>query len=94
MSETKQRIVIDVTGRVQGVFFRHNTTKRARKWNLKGYVENRPDGSVHIEAEGSKDKLEKLLEFAKEGPRLARVDNVEYEYKEPKGEYEKHYYKF
>jgi acylphosphatase len=94
MSESKQRIVIDVTGRVQGVFFRHNTTKRARKWNLKGYVENRPDGSVHIEAEGPKDKLERLLEFAKEGPRLARVDNVEYDYKEPKGEYEQHYYKF
>ena len=89
-----KRIVIDVTGRVQGVFFRHNTRKRARKWGLEGYAENRSDGSVHIEAQGPQEKLEKLLEFAKKGPRLARVDNVEHEYKEPKENFNSYYYKF
>jgi acylphosphatase len=87
MANNQSRITIDVYGRVQGVFFRASTRKRARKWGLTGYVKNMPDGTVHIEAEGPKDKLEKLLAFARKGPRLARVDKVEKSYSEPKGEF-------
>lgn len=87
MANNKSRITIDVDGRVQGVFFRASTRKRARKWGLTGYVKNMPDGTVHIEAEGPKDKLKKLLDFARKGPRLARVDKVEKRYSEPKGEF-------
>ncbi|MBD3215855.1 MAG: acylphosphatase [Candidatus Lokiarchaeota archaeon] len=83
----EKRIIIDVYGRVQGVFFRASTRKRARRWNLAGYVKNMPDGSVHIEAEGSEENLEKLLEFAKEGPRLARVDRINHEFQEATGEF-------
>lgn len=91
---TMERIVIDVHGRVQGVFFRYNTRKKARKLGLEGYVENRADGSVHIEAQGSREKLDKLLEFAKKGPRLARVDDVDYEYKDPLSDINGHRYSF
>ena len=89
-----KRIVIDIYGRVQGVFFRYNTKKTAKKLGLHGYAENMSDGSVHIEAQGLQDQLEQLLEFAKEGPRYARVDNVEYEYKDPKEDFKDHYYNF
>jgi acylphosphatase len=89
-----KRIVIDVYGRVQGVFFRYNTKKTAKRLGLDGYVKNMSDGSVHIEAEGSKEKLEELLKFAKEGPPHARVDRVEFEYKEPKGEFKNFRYDF
>lgn len=82
-----KRIIIDVYGRVQGVWFRASTRKRARKWNLNGYVKNMPDGCVHIEAEGSRKDLEKLLEFAKDGPRLARIDRIKHEYNEATGEF-------
>jgi acylphosphatase len=83
----EKRIIIDVYGRVQGVFFRASTRKRARRWNLTGYVKNMPDGSVHIEAEGTEENLEKLLEFAKDGPRLARVDRSNHEFQEATGEF-------
>jgi len=83
----KRKIIIDVFGRVQGVFFRSTTRKKARKWGLKGYVKNMPDGSVHIEAEGPEEKLEKLLKFAHNGPSFARVDRVESEYKEATNEF-------
>ncbi|MBD3195881.1 MAG: acylphosphatase [Candidatus Lokiarchaeota archaeon] len=83
-----EKIIIDVHGRVQGVFFRHNTRKRAKRWNLKGYVQNMPDGSVHIEAVGKEENLNKLLKFAKKGPRLARVDDIEYTYEESSGEFD------
>lgn len=88
MENNKAKITIDVYGRVQGVFFRASTRKRARKWGLDGYVKNMPDGTVHIEAEGPKEKLEKLLAFAREGPRLARVDKVEKSYSDPKDEFQ------
>ncbi|MBD3339472.1 MAG: acylphosphatase [Candidatus Lokiarchaeota archaeon] len=89
-----ERIVIDVEGRVQGVFFRHSTKKRAKKMGLKGYAENLSDGSVHIEAQGPKENLEKLLDFVKDGPRLARVDEFNYEYKEPVDNFNSHRYSF
>ncbi|TFF98503.1 MAG: acylphosphatase [Promethearchaeota archaeon] len=87
MSDDQKHLSIDVYGRVQGVFFRASTRKRARKWGLTGYVRNMPDGTVHIEAEGSKEQLEKLLAFAQEGSRLARVDKVKKKYNEPTGEF-------
>ncbi|MFO8020234.1 MAG: acylphosphatase [Promethearchaeia archaeon] len=89
-----KRIVIDVEGRVQGVFFRYSTKKTARKLGLEGYAQNMSDGSVHIEAQGPKERLEELLEFAKEGPRLARVDNIEYEYRKPVDNFRHHQYNF
>lgn len=89
-----KRIVIDVYGRVQGVFFRYNTKKQARKLGLHGYADNMPDGRVHIEAQGPEEKLEEFLEFAKKGPRMANVEKVEYDYKEPKENFDDHDYNF
>ena len=77
------RIIIKVSGIVQGVFFRYTTLKVARKLNLSGYVKNMPNGSVFIEAEGPEDKLKELLKFVKVGPKNARVDQVEYEFTPP-----------
>ncbi|MBY8988915.1 MAG: acylphosphatase [Candidatus Lokiarchaeota archaeon] len=77
-----QRIIINVYGLVQGVFFRYTTRKVARKLGLTGTVKNLPNGSVYIEAEGPEDKLKELLKFAKKGPKSANVETIEYEYKE------------
>ncbi len=77
------RIIIKVSGIVQGVFFRYTTRKVARKLNLSGYVKNMPNGSVFIEAEGPEDKLKELLKFAKVGPKNARVDQIEHEFAPP-----------
>lgn len=89
-----KRLVIDVVGKVQGVFFRHSTRKKARKLGLDGYAENKSDGSVHIEAQGPEENLKKLLDFAKTGPRLARVEEIKHEYKEPVDNFDNHYYSF
>ncbi|MFX1455492.1 MAG: acylphosphatase [Promethearchaeota archaeon] len=88
------RIIIRVYGLVQGVFFRYTTRKIARKLGLTGYVKNLQNRSVYIEAEGPMDKLKELLEFAKEGPRNARVDRIEHEYKPPSSQYKDFEYFF
>jgi acylphosphatase len=77
-----KRIIIHVYGLVQGVFFRYSSRKVARNLGLTGIVKNLPDGSVYIEAEGPEDKLIELLKFAKKGPKSAKVESIEYEYKE------------
>ncbi|MHA1281052.1 MAG: acylphosphatase [Promethearchaeota archaeon] len=89
-----ERIKIKVFGYVQGVFFRYTTRKFARKLGLTGFVKNMPDGSVYIEAEGPKEDLLKLLEFAKKGPKHAKVERVEHEFLEYKGEFKGFEYAF
>ncbi|MFX0081651.1 MAG: acylphosphatase [Candidatus Hodarchaeota archaeon] len=90
----ESRIIIKVYGLVQGVFFRYTTRRVARRLDLSGYVKNMPDGSVFIEAEGPEDKLKELLEFAKAGPRNARVDRVEHEFLPPNFKFKSFDYAF
>ena len=70
---------IRVSGKVQGVFFRHNTRKKALELGIKGIVRNEPDGSVYIEAEGDGDSLAAFLAWCKDGPPLAQIDNLKME---------------
>ena len=65
-----------VYGRVQGVFFRAFAERRANELRLSGFVRNMPDGSVEIQAEGEREKLEKLINYLREGPPNARTDDI------------------
>ena len=58
---------------VQGVGFRWFTRNAAGLYGLGGWVRNRPDGSVEIEAEGQKEAVEAFLADVREGPRFSRV---------------------
>ena len=66
-----------VRGRVQGVGFRWFVEREARLLGLSGWVRNNSDGSVEVLASGNADQLSQLRSRLKEGPRAARVDNVE-----------------
>lgn len=76
---------IKIYGRVQGVFFRDFTRSTARFLGLKGFVKNRPDGSVYTEAEGDEAKLVELIRMCRKGPDVAHVDTVDIEEGEMKG---------
>jgi len=84
----KLRIHAFVSGIVQGVFFRSETRRIAKNLAIKGWVKNLPDGRVEVVAEGEKDDIENLIEFLKQGPASARVDNVDVETEEYRGEFE------
>lgn len=68
---------IRVKGKVQGVFYRASTKTRADELGVRGWVKNEADGSVLIEAEGTKDKLMDLISWCKRGPDHATVDSIE-----------------
>ncbi len=81
------RLRLLVQGRVQGVFFRHSTAEEARELGLTGWVRNLANGDVEIVAEGPRRELEILAAWAHQGPRLARVERVEEEWSQHRGEY-------
>ena len=72
-----------VSGRVQGVFFRDNTRRRARELGLTGYAKNLPNGDVELVAQGNEEKLKELIKFIKKGPGIAKVTNIKIKHKEP-----------
>ena len=67
---------ITISGKVQGVFFRHHTKTEADKLQINGFVRNEPDGSVFIEGEGSPDGMENFTAWCSHGPAGAKVENI------------------
>src|SRR2546430_8254851 len=66
-----------VRGRVQGVGFRWFVEREAHMLGIAGWVRNNHDGSVEVLAIGTRDQLLGLRSRLQQGPRAARVDNVE-----------------
>jgi acylphosphatase len=66
-----------VRGRVQGVGFRWFVENEAAKLGIAGWVRNRSDGSVEVLAQGTREQLFALRAKLHQGPRAARVDDVE-----------------
>jgi acylphosphatase len=66
-----------VHGRVQGVSFRAYAEQQALRLGVRGWVRNEPDGSVGGHFEGDRAAVEAMVDWCREGPRLARVERVE-----------------
>jgi len=80
------RAHIWVKGRVQGVGFRAHVEYGARQiGGLTGWVRNVGYDTVESVAEGEREKVERLIEELKQGPRGSRVDESKVEWEEPTG---------
>ena len=80
-----RRVRAIVSGRVQGVSYRASTVDEARRLGLAGWVRNKADGTVELEAEGAPDQVAALLAWCRSGPPAARVDDVAVEELAPTG---------
>jgi acylphosphatase len=74
--ESKERMRLEVNGHVQGVGFRYSAMLMARNLNLSGWVKNRPDGSVCLEAQGDPESLSLMIKWCYQGPSRAVVESV------------------
>lgn len=77
-----KHILINVQGKVQGVFFRASTQEKADELGIKGWVRNNGDGSVSISAEGETETLKQFVEWCSVGPPRARVDHFDIQERE------------
>ncbi len=75
--EEKARLTVEVYGRVQGVGYRYFVQSQACRFGVSGWVRNRRDGSVELEAEGTRAALEQFLQAIRQGPATARVERVD-----------------
>ena len=75
-----------VSGRVQGVFFRDETRRRARSLGVSGWVANRPDGTVEAVFEGPREAVESMVRWCGRGPSGARVEDVRAAWEDPRGD--------
>jgi acylphosphatase len=67
---------ITVIGRVHHVGFRYSAEHMARRYGIFGIVRNTSTGTVYLEIEGSKVATDLMLEWCKQGPGTAHVDEL------------------
>lgn len=78
-----KRVHVHISGRVQGVGFRHFTRVNAEELDLGGWVMNMPDGRVEAVFQGGEQAVDTIVERCRRGPRSARVSTVEVEEEAP-----------
>lgn len=69
-----------VSGKVQGVWYRATAKEQADQLGIQGWAKNLANGSVEVFACGSKEQLESLYSWLKQGPQLAKVEECTREY--------------
>ncbi len=72
-----------VSGRVQMVMYRDFVYRHARKLGINGTVQNLPDGTVRVIAQGSREKLELFIADLKKGSLFSQVREVRVVWKKP-----------
>ncbi|MDE2038784.1 MAG: acylphosphatase [Elusimicrobia bacterium] len=80
------RLRLTVGGQVQGVGYRWFVREQARRRGVSGWVRNREDGAVEIEAEGEADELKAFVAAIETGHALARIESLASETLDAKGE--------
>ena len=68
---------LQVYGKVQGVFFRASTKKKAHELGIEGWVKNEPDSSVLIVATGIVNAMDAFESWCREGPIMASVTHLD-----------------
>ena len=71
------KVILKISGKVQGVFFRAYALQKATELGVTGWAANESDGTVTIVAEGPENKINELTDWCHGGPSNAQVEKVE-----------------
>jgi acylphosphatase len=86
--EMQVQVHLMISGRVQGVGFRHYCVQGARQYGLCGWVRNSDDGCVEVMAEGEEARLKPFMCWCRRGPPAASVLACRESYAKPTGEFD------
>lgn len=81
------RAAVRIRGRVQGVSFRYYTSRTAEQHQVTGWVRNRPDGDVEAVFEGEETAVRQVIDWCRQGPATARVEELFIDWEEYRGEF-------
>jgi len=73
----KKSVRLYISGLVQGIFFKSFIKENAENLNVKGFVRTLEDGRVETFLEGEPDKVRKMIELCRKGPRHSQIKKVE-----------------
>lgn len=71
-----QRVSLTLKGAVQGMNLRSMVKVTALSLGLVGWVKNQSDGTVVVEAEGEREKLQKLVDWLRNHPGGSKIASV------------------
>ena len=81
------RAEIVVSGDVQEAGYRGTILPMARRFKLRGFVENLPDGTVKIIAEGAREKIKGFIEVIDIQNDVIEVEKIDVKFSEGTGEF-------
>ena len=70
-------VSITVKGKVQGVFYRQTAKEKAQEFGISGKVMNLPNGDVQVIATGHDEKIDRFIDWCRQGPLKATVTGLE-----------------
>jgi acylphosphatase len=68
---------LEITGKVQGVFFRATAKDVAKIHNISGWIKNTDDNKVEAIVTGNSEDVDAFIAWSKKGPEKAKVINVQ-----------------
>ena len=75
----KIHVKLKIFGKVQKVWFRASTKRKADELAICGIVKNETDGTVYAELEGTASQIDQMMKWCEKGPPLARITKIEKE---------------
>ena len=81
-----KRAHVFISGRVQGIFFRSYIQRKALMLDISGWVRNTEDDKVECVFEANRGRIQSMLEYCRQGPDGAKVEEVKVVEEKPKGE--------
>jgi len=67
---------LEISGKVQGVFFRASAQEIAKLHKISGWIRNTHDKKVEALITGADEDIQKFIEWCKEGPDKAMVEHI------------------
>ena len=72
----KKSVRLYIQGTVQGVFFRNFIKENAEKTDVHGFARNLDDGRIEVFLEGDNEKVDKMVDLCKKGPKHSQIRNI------------------